>query len=49
MFKKVRGFRKRMEIRNRLAMPPMRINSGVDDRPIDPEVALLVRVSTLGG
>jgi len=28
---------------------PMRINSGVDDRPIDPDVALLARVSALGG
>jgi hypothetical protein len=29
--------------------PPMRINFGVDDRPIDPDGALLARVSALGG
>jgi hypothetical protein len=49
MFINVRGFRKRMEGRNRLVMPPISVNFGVDDRPIDPDVALLVRVSAPGG
>jgi hypothetical protein len=48
MFIKVRCFRKRMEVRNRLVMP-MSVNFGVDDRPIDPDVARFVRVSALGG
>jgi len=39
----------RMEVRNRLVMPPMSVNFGVDDRPIDPDAALLVRGSALGG
>jgi hypothetical protein len=38
-----------MEGRNRLVMPPISVNFGVDDRPIDPDVALLARVSALGG
>jgi hypothetical protein len=49
MFKKVRGFRKRMEVRNRQVMAPTSVNFGVDDHPIDPDVVLFVIVSALGG